>query len=149
MAGASMPWPRWRFNTARRLRIRAGYAEFGKPVTTPLVAGREMARAIGPKIAIVDEAPATLGALRAFLSTESTRQYSFWRGGHSAGVCRRLLARHRPRAGGLDRRRWRSAVLTAGAVDRGSRTTSCNICRDQQPGIQDRINEALRKIIGK
>jgi benzoylformate decarboxylase len=40
-----------------------------------------MARAIGTKIAIVDEAPATLGALRAFLSTESTRQYSFSRGG--------------------------------------------------------------------
>jgi len=50
-------------------------------VTTPLVAGREMARAIGPEIAIVDEAPATLGALRAFLSTASARQYSFSRGG--------------------------------------------------------------------
>ena len=50
-------------------------------MTTPLVAGREMARAIGPEVAIVDEAPATLGALRAFLSTESTRQYSFSRGG--------------------------------------------------------------------
>jgi len=56
-------------------------AEFGKPVTAPLVAGREMARAIGPEIAIVDEAPAILGALRAFLSNESTRQYSFSRGG--------------------------------------------------------------------
>src|SRR5262249_49540116 len=42
-------------------------AEFGKPVITPLVAGREMARAIGPEIAIVDEAPTTLGALRAWL----------------------------------------------------------------------------------
>jgi benzoylformate decarboxylase len=67
---------------ARRGQLKAAAdAEFGKPATTPLVAGREMARAIGPKVAIVDEAPATLGALRAFLSTESTRQYSFSRGG--------------------------------------------------------------------
>jgi benzoylformate decarboxylase len=67
---------------ARRSQLKAAAdAEFDKPVTTPLVAGREMARAIGPQVAIVDEAPATLGALRAFLSTESTRQYSFARGG--------------------------------------------------------------------
>jgi benzoylformate decarboxylase len=71
-----------RAQEARREQLKAAAdAEFGKPATTPLVAGREMARAIGPKIAIVDEAPATLGALRAFLSTESTRQYSFSRGG--------------------------------------------------------------------
>ena len=25
MADASMPWPRWRFNTTWRLRIRAGF----------------------------------------------------------------------------------------------------------------------------
>ena len=67
---------------ARRSQLKAASdAEFGNSVTTPLVAGREMARAIGPEIAIVDEAPATLGALRAFLSTECTRQYSFSRGG--------------------------------------------------------------------
>jgi benzoylformate decarboxylase len=67
---------------ARRGQLKAAAdAELDKPVTTPLVAGREMARAIGPEVAIVDEAPATLGALRAFLSTESTRQYSFARGG--------------------------------------------------------------------
>src|SRR6516164_2633830 len=66
----------------RRGQLKAAAdAEFDKPETTPLVAGREMARAIGPEIAIVDEAPATLGALRAFLSTECTRQYSFSRGG--------------------------------------------------------------------
>jgi benzoylformate decarboxylase len=66
----------------RRSQLKAAAdAEFDKPVTTPLVAGREMARAIGPEVAIVDEAPATLGTLRAFLSTESTRQYSFARGG--------------------------------------------------------------------
>jgi benzoylformate decarboxylase len=67
---------------ARRARLMAAAdAEFTGPVTTPLVAGREMARAIGPNIAIVDEAPATLGHLRAFLNTSSTRQYSFSRGG--------------------------------------------------------------------
>ena len=67
---------------ARRSQLKAAAdAEFDKPMTTPLVAGREMARAIGPEVAIVDEAPATLGALRSFLSTESTRQYSFSRGG--------------------------------------------------------------------
>ena len=67
---------------ARRKQLKAAAdAEYDKPVTTPLVAGREMARAIGAEIAIVDEAPATFGALRAFLSTESTRQYSFSRGG--------------------------------------------------------------------
>jgi benzoylformate decarboxylase len=67
---------------ARRGQLKAAAdAEFDKPVITPLVAGCEMARAIGPEVAIVDEAPATLGALRAFLSTESTRQYSFSRGG--------------------------------------------------------------------
>lgn len=67
---------------ARRAQlVAAAEAEFGEPVTTPLVAGREMARAIGPEIAIVDEALATSGALRAFLSTACTRQYSFSRGG--------------------------------------------------------------------
>ena len=72
---------------ARRSQLKAAAdAEFDKPVTTPLVAGREMARAIGPKVAIVDEAPATLGTLRAFLSTESTRQYSFARGALGWGM---------------------------------------------------------------
>jgi benzoylformate decarboxylase len=67
---------------ARRGKLNAAAdVEFGRPVTTPLVAGREMARAIGPELAIVDEAAATLGAVRAFLRTECTRQYSFSRGG--------------------------------------------------------------------
>src|SRR6516162_10170922 len=67
---------------ARRDHLNAAAdAEFSNPAITPLIAGREMARAIGPKISIVDEAPATLGALRAFLSTECARQYSFSRGG--------------------------------------------------------------------
>ena len=71
-----------RDQAARRARLTAAAdAEFDRPVTTPLVAGREMARAIGPETAIVDEAPATLGHLRAFLNTSCTRQYSFSRGG--------------------------------------------------------------------
>lgn len=67
---------------ARRRQLEtAADAEIDDPVITPLVAGREIARAIDPKIAIVDEAPATFGALRAFLSTDCTSQYSFSRGG--------------------------------------------------------------------
>jgi benzoylformate decarboxylase len=59
----------------------AADADFEAPVTTPLVAAREIARAIGSEIAIVDEAPATSIHLRGFLSSNSTRQYSFSRGG--------------------------------------------------------------------
>jgi benzoylformate decarboxylase len=71
-----------REHEARRARLTAAAdAEFDEPVTTALVAGREMARAIGPEIPIVDEAPATFGHLRAFLSTACTRQYSCSRGG--------------------------------------------------------------------
>jgi benzoylformate decarboxylase len=71
---------------ARRRQLEtAADAEIEDLVITPLVAGREIARAIGPKIAIVDEAPATFGALRAFLSTvctpACTPQYTFSRGG--------------------------------------------------------------------
>ena len=103
---------------ARRAQLKAAAdAEFSNPVITPLVAGREMARAIGPQTAIVDEAPATLGALR--ISEHRVHPPVFllaWRGarvGYAGGG--RLLARHRPRAGCLDRRRWRH---TTGAVDR-------------------------------
>ena len=71
-----------REHDARHTRlIAAADAEFDAPVTTPLVASREMARAIGPDVAIVDEAPATFGHLRAFLNTTYSRQYSFSRGG--------------------------------------------------------------------
>jgi benzoylformate decarboxylase len=67
---------------ARRAQLLAAAdGEFAGPVITPLVAGREMVRAIGPDIPIVDEAPATMGHLRAFLNTPSSRQYSFSRGG--------------------------------------------------------------------
>jgi benzoylformate decarboxylase len=71
-----------REHDARRARlVAAADAEYEAPVTTPLVASREMARAIGPDTPIVDEAAATFGHLRAFLSTADSRQYSFSRGG--------------------------------------------------------------------
>lgn len=59
----------------------AAEAEAGSPFTTPLLASREIARAIGPQIAIVDEAPARDAHFRSFLNSSSARQYSFSRGG--------------------------------------------------------------------
>jgi benzoylformate decarboxylase len=56
-------------------------AQMEAPVTTPLVAAREVARAIGAKTAIVDEAIATSLHVRGFLNSMSPRQYSFLRGG--------------------------------------------------------------------
>ena len=55
--------------------------EASHPVTTPLVAAREVLRAIGPGVPIVDEAIATSGYLRSLLYSESVRQYAFLRGG--------------------------------------------------------------------
>ena len=67
---------------ARRARLAAAAeAAFDAPVIAPLVAAREIAGAIGPDIAIIDEAPATSLHLRGFLNSNSTRQYSFSRGG--------------------------------------------------------------------
>jgi benzoylformate decarboxylase len=67
---------------ARRARLNAvADAAFEAPVTTPLVAAREMARAIGTDISIIDEAPATMNHLRGFLNSTSARQYTFSRGG--------------------------------------------------------------------
>jgi benzoylformate decarboxylase len=66
----------------RRTRLAAAAdAQFDGPVISPLVAARELVRAIGPEVAIVDEAPATAAHLRAFLNSASTRQYAFSRGG--------------------------------------------------------------------
>jgi benzoylformate decarboxylase len=56
-------------------------AQFNEPVVTPLVAAREAVRAIGPKVAIVDEAIATSAHVRTFLNSPSGNQYSFMRGG--------------------------------------------------------------------
>ncbi len=62
------------------LRVRAE-AEFGAPLTTPLVAAEQVTRAIGPHIPIIDEAVATSLHVRSFLNSPSPRQYSFLRGG--------------------------------------------------------------------
>ncbi len=54
-------------------------AERAAPVTTPLVAAAEVVRAVGPDVAIVDEAPATFGHVRSLLHSSSARQYTFMR----------------------------------------------------------------------
>lgn len=51
------------------------------PVITPLVAAQQAVRAIGPDIAIVDEAIATSTHVRKFLHNTTGSQYSFLRGG--------------------------------------------------------------------
>jgi benzoylformate decarboxylase len=56
-------------------------AQWDAPKIMPIVAAQEAARAIGPDIAIVDEAVATAFHLRGFLDSPSYRQYSFLRGG--------------------------------------------------------------------
>lgn len=67
---------------ARRKQFAEDAAgQWESPVTTPLVAAQQAVRAIGPDIAIVDEAIATSSYVRKFLSSESPRQYSFLRGG--------------------------------------------------------------------
>jgi benzoylformate decarboxylase len=67
--------------TRRREMELTADAQMEAPVTTPLVAAREAVRAIGPEIAIVDEAIATSFHVRSFLNSMSSRQYSFLRGG--------------------------------------------------------------------
>ncbi len=67
---------------ARRTKLETvATAQWSAPVITPLVAAREAMRAIGPDIAIVDEAVATSEHIRAFLNSASAQQYSFTRGG--------------------------------------------------------------------
>lgn len=53
----------------------------GRDRVHPLVAARELAEGIGTSAPIVDEAIATASHLRRFLNNDSTRQYSFLRGG--------------------------------------------------------------------
>ena len=69
-----------RADQLQALRARA-QAEFDAPVTTPLVAAEQVMRAVGPHVAIIDEAVATSQHVRSFLNSSSTRQYSFLRGG--------------------------------------------------------------------
>ncbi|MDR3537690.1 MAG: thiamine pyrophosphate-binding protein [Acetobacteraceae bacterium] len=68
---------------ARRRQLLADLAasQMDAPVTRPLVAAQEAMRAIGPDIAIVDEAIATSLHVRGFLDSPSPRQYAFLRGG--------------------------------------------------------------------
>jgi benzoylformate decarboxylase len=56
-------------------------SEWNEATITPLVAAHEAVRAIGPDIAIVDEAVATSESVRKFLHSGSAQQYSFLRGG--------------------------------------------------------------------
>lgn len=65
----------------RRRLIDLAASQIDAPVTSPLVAAQQAVRAIGPDIAIVDEAIATSLHMRGFLSSLSPRQYSFLRGG--------------------------------------------------------------------
>jgi benzoylformate decarboxylase len=68
--------------SARRAALTAkADAQWDSPLITPLVAAQQAARAIGPKIHIVDEAVATAFHLRGFLNSKSPSQYSFLRGG--------------------------------------------------------------------
>ncbi|MBW8708410.1 MAG: thiamine pyrophosphate-binding protein [Alphaproteobacteria bacterium] len=67
---------------ARRAGLEAlARQQWNAPVITPLVAAHEAMRAIGPQIAVVDEAVATSEYVRGFLNSPSARQYSFTRGG--------------------------------------------------------------------
>jgi benzoylformate decarboxylase len=67
---------------ARRAELHAAAdAAFAAARIAPIVAAREIVRAVGPEIAIVDESPATMFHLRGFLDSASDRQYSFSRGG--------------------------------------------------------------------
>ncbi|MCJ2022440.1 thiamine pyrophosphate-dependent enzyme [Methylobacterium sp. E-065] len=66
----------------RRAKLAAAAdAAFEDPVIAPLVAAREVARAVGAETTIVDEAPATLTHLRTFLDSSSAHQYAAMRGG--------------------------------------------------------------------
>lgn len=72
---------RARQNSRRAALAARVEQQFAQPVTTPLVAAHEAVRAIGPEVAIVDEAIATSSYVRGFLDSDSPRQYSFLRGG--------------------------------------------------------------------
>jgi len=68
--GAGATFARNRMDLQRRARIDPGEA-----VTTPLTAAAEVVRAIGPHVAIIDEAPVTISYVRALLASPSSRQY--------------------------------------------------------------------------
>ena len=86
--------------TARREQLSQTAAGlFSNEAIHPMVAAQQVVRAIGPDIAIVDEALVTMNHVRSFLNSNSVRQYSFLRGGalgwgmpaavgFSLGLCR-------------------------------------------------------------
>jgi benzoylformate decarboxylase len=67
--------------TARRALAKQAADQMNDAQISPLVAAREAVRAIGPQVAIVDEAIATSNQVRQFLNSASPDQYSFLRGG--------------------------------------------------------------------
>ena len=84
-----------RNHMARRARLTAAAdAAYDAPLIAPIVAARETVRAIGPQVAIIDEAPATMLHLRGFLDSASTRHTRSPAAGRSAGACRHLSATH-------------------------------------------------------
>ena len=70
-----------RQQTQRASMEASATSQWDEPIITPLVAAHETIRAIGPDIAIVDEAVATSEYVRGFLKSPSSLQYSFARGG--------------------------------------------------------------------
>ncbi len=67
--------------SARQALSDSAEASIDAPTIPPFVAAREAVRAIGPEVAIVDEAIATSSHVRKFLNSDSPNQYSFLRGG--------------------------------------------------------------------
>ncbi len=55
--------------------------KFSLPVIAPIVAAHEVVRAIGPDVAIVDEALCISSLMRKFLTSHNSGQYAFMRGG--------------------------------------------------------------------
>lgn len=66
---------------AREALEKEVQAKFGLPTISPLVAAHEAVRAIGPDVAIVDEALCVSSLVRQFLSSDQAGQYGFMRGG--------------------------------------------------------------------
>ncbi|MXF48989.1 thiamine pyrophosphate-binding protein [Raoultella sp. Lac2] len=66
---------------AREALEKEVQAKFGLPTIAPLVAAHEAVRAIGPDVAIVDEALCVSSLVRQFLSSDQAGQYGFMRGG--------------------------------------------------------------------
>jgi len=65
-----------------REQLEASVAEkFSLPVIAPIVAAHEVVRAIGPDVAIVDEALCVSSLMRKFLNSHHSGQYAFMRGG--------------------------------------------------------------------